>query len=1243
MTAIAEMIEQARTDTDLDPSEAQRAAGNYRKGKFWWKGLPLTIENPKGSTRSGTSKAGKSWSTTMQHDYGYIRRTESEADGDHIDVFMGPDHGSELVFVIDQTNATGKFDEHKVMLGFVCKEDAKQGYLDSYSKGWNGFAAIRPMTLDEFKEWIDTGDTSKPAQHYARSKDAIQYRATHAPHNLTLNGKQFKGGQFIPSSDIAAASPEERKQLLQSTGQTGDLDQRTKAVHSHVEKIHPVFGDHFKAFHEDPQFKESGTVYTKNFDPDQAGDMYHAMQQKVGKDFGGGKVVDLGGGRLGFASSAGSVVVAPDQKKPGRWKVAYTVHTKMVDQAHGLQGPQADVPTGQYVGPSGKPNSPWTQTPTHLGPAGTSGNQRALAGSQSTPGMEQTKDHIPQPEPSQETPAAASAVTPAQQPTSTPAAPQKPPHEMTRAEFGAQSPQAQHKGHIKAALKAGHSIPFSVLKDYPELMREASRPPKSTPSGPSDKGPAQSLASQTSEPGAQPGQRTPEEPAASAPKGEPYKPVAKPKDDTYRNPRKTQEPDYLHGIVAEHLDKNGLSGDEEAENHIRAAIDSGKATTPNNVRDLAQGLARKPEGEIFNQSEPGGGSTGGTVTAVKENPKLEKLRKSPGAKKLSSPERLKQGLAGHLMAAGFGDSETHKKLLHEAIDKGVINSHQAIRKTLAHAKVLHYNKGHEISDLRPLQKAIDARHKRSEGQKGSSKNLLPETAKKSGYHPEALGHVVDMISDETKDHHAERLGAWKAARKLFGGGNALSRAENSGKDYSSHPGHDEAYLIAKDFPGAGLGSGDDNRDYGQIMWDLARQDEPKQPGRNNPETIQEALRYIREGGLEDEMKQAPNATPRQNREDTDAVPFARAGTAVHFARWKAAQGQGSFTFDEEAHPRQPSGSTHAGEFVSKDAATAKHDELGDRIMIGGIVYERHGNKWFLPGGKGHPLTHEQVLKSHNKGHAKVVEKPKEPKDTPDEKAEIPKEELKTEPAKEKPKWLPKPETKTKSPTKAISGITGNQKTVAHIDKALSEISKLHKIPEGMPSIPVKTNAGTRTLGMYKHLAFSGTPVEIAVSIKGKHPRMTFAHEFGHFLDHQLGKENMGSGWDSRNGNMGSRATPAGPLMKAINDSNAIKEIQEISGSRQTIEKEIDHPTLGKIKVKVRPNPKYYGYLLQSHEKFARAYAQYVANKSGDETMKSELANMQTLDKNLAAQWKDDDFAPIAEAFDKYFEARGLKA
>lgn len=71
------------------PTEAQKEAGNYKKGHARWNGLDLSIETAKGQTRSGTGPDGNPWSVTMPADYGYFRRTEG-ADGDHVDFYMGP-------------------------------------------------------------------------------------------------------------------------------------------------------------------------------------------------------------------------------------------------------------------------------------------------------------------------------------------------------------------------------------------------------------------------------------------------------------------------------------------------------------------------------------------------------------------------------------------------------------------------------------------------------------------------------------------------------------------------------------------------------------------------------------------------------------------------------------------------------------------------------------------------------------------------------------------------------------------------------------------------------------------------------------------------------------------------------------------------------------------------------------------------------------------------------------------------
>jgi N12 class adenine-specific DNA methylase len=144
-----------------EPTEAQKEAGNYRKGHVSLHGLDISIENPRGSARSGVSAEGKRWTSTLAHHYGYIRGTKGR-DKDHLDVFIGPHPESEFVAVIDQVDPeTGKFDEHKVMLGFETMAEAQVGYLANYDPGWTGLGGARGFDILEFKDWLK-GDTTKP-------------------------------------------------------------------------------------------------------------------------------------------------------------------------------------------------------------------------------------------------------------------------------------------------------------------------------------------------------------------------------------------------------------------------------------------------------------------------------------------------------------------------------------------------------------------------------------------------------------------------------------------------------------------------------------------------------------------------------------------------------------------------------------------------------------------------------------------------------------------------------------------------------------------------------------------------------------------------------------------------------------------------------------------------------------------------------------------------------------------------
>ena len=145
-----------------NPSEAQKKAGNYSKTHRFFHGLDITLENLKGHPRSGIGRNGKRWSVTMPASYGYIKRTEG-ADGDHVDCYLGPNEKSDQVFVVDQKDAeTGKFDEHKTLLGFSSEKEALKTYRAGFSDGKDRVKHVKRMTISEFRDWLERGNTSKP-------------------------------------------------------------------------------------------------------------------------------------------------------------------------------------------------------------------------------------------------------------------------------------------------------------------------------------------------------------------------------------------------------------------------------------------------------------------------------------------------------------------------------------------------------------------------------------------------------------------------------------------------------------------------------------------------------------------------------------------------------------------------------------------------------------------------------------------------------------------------------------------------------------------------------------------------------------------------------------------------------------------------------------------------------------------------------------------------------------------------
>lgn len=216
----AHVLHEEEQKVNLNPTDAQKETGNYKKGHIKVDGFDITIENPKGSERSGVDANGKSWSITMNNTYGYIRGTEG-VDGDHIDLFLG--NSGNGVYVVDQVNEDGSFDEHKVMYGFGSIDEAKEAYLSNYSPGWKGLGNITGVSKETFKEWIDSS--------HRKTKPFAEYKSVNLG-KVELDEEQL----------IIAKAKEEGTYMKAPNGEPTNLNQK-QWVQTRTKAFKDWFGD----------------------------------------------------------------------------------------------------------------------------------------------------------------------------------------------------------------------------------------------------------------------------------------------------------------------------------------------------------------------------------------------------------------------------------------------------------------------------------------------------------------------------------------------------------------------------------------------------------------------------------------------------------------------------------------------------------------------------------------------------------------------------------------------------------------------------------------------------------------------------------------------------------------------------------------------------------------------------------------------------------------------------------------
>ncbi len=289
----ARKAEEAKVNTS--PTNAQKEAGNYKKGHIKIDGFNVTIEQPKGSIRRGKDVNGENWESQMHNTYGYIRGTEG-VDGDHIDIYLSDNPAEGNVFVIDQVNNDGSFDEHKVMYGFPDRESAKQAYLSNYEDGWQGLGNITEVSKEDFKKWVDS--SARKTKPFAEYK-GVKSLGTERTQSEEKSGRKIQGFEDYSEEEIIDALKGDVEMILEDSG-IDDVEIKDVAIHgsrargtaredSDLDVVVEYSGDWkedslFNVLHEDEHTFEGIKVDFNPIREEESGSMQNYMKRSAAYD-----------------------------------------------------------------------------------------------------------------------------------------------------------------------------------------------------------------------------------------------------------------------------------------------------------------------------------------------------------------------------------------------------------------------------------------------------------------------------------------------------------------------------------------------------------------------------------------------------------------------------------------------------------------------------------------------------------------------------------------------------------------------------------------------------------------------------------------------------------------------------------------------------------------------------------------------------------------------------------------------
>ncbi len=220
-TRTAQLADEETIDTqaqaaNTQPTDAQKEAGNYAHGHITVGGLDISVETPAGATRSGVNK-GKRWSVKNTAHYGYVKRSTG-ADGEQVDVYVKPGTSPAhegMVFVVDQYDPeTGRFDEHKALLGYGTQAEAAKAYDAHFNdrSGAKRRGAVTSMTTEAFKTWLKNGATDKPVSptrfngETSDTAQAVQDEIARSTGKMSLPRSAQKPGESDAAFELRRAA-----------------------------------------------------------------------------------------------------------------------------------------------------------------------------------------------------------------------------------------------------------------------------------------------------------------------------------------------------------------------------------------------------------------------------------------------------------------------------------------------------------------------------------------------------------------------------------------------------------------------------------------------------------------------------------------------------------------------------------------------------------------------------------------------------------------------------------------------------------------------------------------------------------------------------------------------------------------------------------------------------------------------------------------------------------------------------